>query len=205
MISARINNATGAVLEWGAAALVAGLGETVVPIVDPGSFPEGEPNRYVKVVAGLFFPMTLPERAAVNLAIPQRRAQRVMHVTEVMVNTNETDPGGGWGDLIALTTAQPLLAGTYEIRLGFELALVMNSIAHTAQAQLEVDGVEVGTWNNSRQAYNRCQYQDSLVFATGATPAFRLRIRRFGGGAGTARARRASLVLLPAAPILVEL
>lgn len=205
MISARINTATGAVLEWGAAALVAGPGETIVSIANPESFPEGHPNRYVKVVAGLFSPMTLPERAAVDRAIPQRRVQRVRHLAEVTVSTNETDAGGGWGNVIALTHAQPLIAGSYQVACGFELALVTGSALHTAQAQLQVDGAEVATWHNPRQAYNRCEYHDTVLHVTGAAPTFRLRIRRLGGGLGTARARKATIMLIPAAPILAEL
>jgi len=204
-MNALINNATGAVLEWGAVDYVAGPGQSVATIDDAGSFPQDTPNRYVKVVSGLFVAMSPGERVAVDLTIPQRRAQRVTEPLEIQVSTNETGSGGGWGDVIAPISAQPLLAGAYQCVCGLELALLANSATHTAQARLMLNGVEVATWQNPRSAYTRFQFQDALLFATGAAPTLALQIRRFGPGAGTARARRASIVLYPAAPILAEL
>jgi hypothetical protein len=204
-MQARIDNATGAVIEWGAVDFVAAPGQSIVPITDPGSFPEGVPNRYVRVTSGFFVAMTLAERHAVNLTIPQRRRQRVQHAGEVTVNTNESASGGGWGDVIGLTTAEPLLSGSYEILCGFELGLVDSSGLHTSQAQLRIDSVEVALWQNARSAYNRNQYVATHVYVTGSMPTFQLRIRRLGPGPGTARARRASIVIVPSPAIDTEL
>jgi hypothetical protein len=207
MINALIHNATGSVLEWGAVQYVAGPGQSVVVIIDPGSFPEGEQNRYVRVAGGLFVAMTPAERAAVNLAIPQRRAQRVAHAAQVIIATGEGAPGGGWGNVIAPTTLEPLVGGAYQLVCGFELGLGVDSPSHAAQARLHVSGTEVGTWVTTRAAYTRFQLLDTFVYATGARPIVRLQIRRLGtpAPAAVARARRASIVLYPAMPILAEL
>jgi hypothetical protein len=205
MINALIHNATGSVLEWGTVEYVPAAGQSVVQVFDASTFPEGEPNIYVKVLGGFFMAMNALERRAVNLAIPQRRPQRVLHEDEELVTTNETSPGGGWGDFIPLVTAEPLLAGPYQVVCGFELALLANSAVHTAQARLRIDGVEVATWQNPRSPYNRCQFIDTIAFPHGATPTFSVQIRRFGAAPGTARARRGSVLIYPAPPIAVEL
>lgn len=194
--NALINVATGAVLEWGAIEYVPGPGQAVVKILDNGmTFPARTPNHYVKVMGGFFQAMTAKERAAVDLVIPQRRAQRFVQQAETAVTTSETSPGGGWGDMIPPTAAKPLVAGPYQIVCGFELALLVNSTEHTAQARLEIDGVEVATWHNPRSAYSRCQFIETIAFAQGTKPTFRLQIRRLGVGPGTARGRRGSISL----------
>jgi len=205
MINALIHTATGSVLEWGAVSYVPSPGQSVMAIEDAGSFPEDTPNHYVKVVGGLFVAMSPGERVAVDLTIPQRLAQRVSEPLEIQVATNETSPDGGWGNVIAPTPCQPLLAGAYQLVCGFELALLASSATHTGQARLMLSGTEVATWQNPRSSFTRFQFADVLVFPTGASPTLALQIRRFGPGAGTARARRASIVLYPAAPILAEL
>ena len=131
-------------------------------------------------------------------------AQRIQHVNEVTVSSNEGDPGGGWGDVIPFVFADPLVAGPYQVIAGLEISLMANAIAHTAQAQLLIDGAEVALWSNPRAAYNRVEFSTAYVFPSGDTPSFQLRLRRFGPGAGTARARRAQVLILPC-PVLVEL
>jgi hypothetical protein len=206
MPNALIHDATGAVLAWGYSAFLPDAGQSVVIVTDPATYPTGGvPSLYVKVVSGLFAAMTPAEIAAVNLAIPQRRPQRVAHDPEVTAVTNQMDPGGGWVDVIGLTTAEPLLPGTYQIVCGFELAMVASSAVHTGQCRLQVEGIEVATWQNPRSAYNRCQYVETFVFELGETPSFRLQLRRFGGGVGVARARKASIVIYPSEPISAEL
>jgi hypothetical protein len=205
-IQALVFNVTGSVLAWGSTEFVAGPGQSVASVTDQSSFPEGQENRYVKVVSGRFVAMTPAERVAVDLALPFRRSHRVRRNSDVMVATGESSPGGGWGDFIPLTTTLPLLRGSYQVTCGFELALVGGpAVTGRAQARLEIDGVEVATWQTPRAPYHRCEFADVIVMPTDMPHTLRLQLRRFGPGPGSAHARRGGIAIAPAAPIDMEL
>lgn len=180
---------------------VCGL-ENFEPIAEEQQQAPGEPvvvhcTRCHNLAYSWAPPPVLPPSAPPLTAL----VQRIERNGEVSVTTGQTDPNGGW--VVILSAQSPKLAASeYELTVGFELSLAAAATwgtagpNRTAQARLLYNGVEIGTWVNPFDAYDRKGITIGAKIEAGATPIFSLELRRFGA-AGTARIRRTRMQLSP--------
>ena len=203
-VLALTDNATGSVISWGHTEFTPTSTQTVTEIYDQSTYPGG-PEKYVKVVANLFAPMSQAERDLVDQWIPERRIIRVRRPAEMQVTTGPADANNGWSSAFAAPLQCPALrAGDYQLAITFELALLASATwnasgpTSAAQVRLLQNGSEIMAWLSSISEYDgRCAVFSATV-AEGARPTFDVQIRRLGAAA-TARMRRLALTIAPVA------